>query len=77
MLISARLLRVSRRVENQYELFEFFIEANRGLSRAILLQCLHKLADFDPLGIVSDEDLLAEYCEALAAAVPDPAKKSA
>ncbi|MFZ3351431.1 MAG: SEC-C domain-containing protein [Xanthobacteraceae bacterium] len=72
-----RILPVNRRVENQYELFEFFIEANRGLSRAILLQCLHKLADFDPLGIVSDEDLLAEYCEALVAAVPDPAKKSA
>jgi hypothetical protein len=31
--------------------------------------------DFDPQ--VSDADLLAEYCEALAAAVPDPAKKSA
>jgi hypothetical protein len=31
--------------------------------------------DFDPQ--VSDADLLAEYCEALVAAVPDPAKKSA
>jgi hypothetical protein len=72
-----RILRVSKKAENQYELFEFFVEANKGLSRATLLQRLGRPADFDPLGVVSDADLLAEYCEALVAAVPDPAKKSA
>ncbi len=51
--------------------------ANKGLSRATLLQRLRKPANFDPQGAVSDTDLLAEYCEALVAAVPDPAKKSA
>ena len=47
------------------------------LSRATLLQRLGRPADFDPNGEVSDGDLLVDYCEALVAAVPDPAKKSA
>ena len=53
------------------------MEANKGLSRATLLQRIsgRDLPDLDPQ--VSDTDLLAEYCEALVAAVPDPAKKSA
>jgi SEC-C motif-containing protein len=72
-----RILSVPKKAENQYELFEFFVEANKGLSRATLLQRLGRPADFDPHGAVSDADLLAEYCEALVAAVPDPAKKSA
>jgi hypothetical protein len=70
-----KILPVGKTVENQYELFEFFVEANKGLSRATLLQRLGRPADFDPQ--VSDADLLAEYCEALVAAVPDPAKESA
>jgi hypothetical protein len=72
-----RILPVSKKAENQYELFEFFVEANKGLSRATLLQRLGRPADFDPLGVVSDADLLAEYCEALVGVVPNPAKKSA
>ncbi len=71
-----RILPVPKRAENQYELFEFFVEANKGLSRATLLQRLGRPADLDPHD-ASDADLLAEYCEALVAAVPDPAKKSA
>jgi SEC-C motif-containing protein len=70
-----RILSVSKRTENQYELFEFFVEAYKGLPRATLLQRLGRAADFDPS--VGDEDLLAEYCEALVGAVPDLAKKSA
>jgi hypothetical protein len=72
-----KILPVQKTAENQYDLFEFFVKANKGLSRATLLQHLGRPADFDPNGAVSDEDLLAEYCEALVAAVPDPAKKSA
>ena len=72
-----KILPISKKAENQYDLFEFFMEANKGLSRATLLQRLRKPADFDPQEAVSDTDLLAEYCEALVAAVPDPAKKSA
>jgi hypothetical protein len=67
-----KILPVSKKAENQYELFEFFVEANKGLSRAMLLQRLGRPADFDPHGAISDADLLAEYCEALVAAVPDP-----
>jgi hypothetical protein len=70
-----KILPVSKKAENQYDLFEFFVEANKGLSRGTLLQRLGRPADFDPN--VSDTDLLAEYCEALVAAVPDPAEKSA
>jgi hypothetical protein len=72
-----KILPVPKKAENQYELFEFFVEANKGLSRATLLERLGKPADFDPNGAVSDEDLLAEYCEALVAAVPAPAGASA
>ena len=64
-----------KKAENQYDLFEFFVEANKGLPRATLLQRLGRPVDLDPQ--VSDADLLAEYCEALVGAVPDPAKKSA
>lgn len=72
-----KILPVSKRAKNQYELFEFFVEGNKGLPRAMLLQRLGKPADFDPQGAVSDTDLLAEYCEALVAAAPSAAKKSA
>jgi len=41
------------------------------------LKSLPDPLDFDPHGAVSDADLLAEYCEALVAVVPAPAKKSA
>jgi hypothetical protein len=72
-----KILPVSKKAENQYDLFEFFVEANKGLTRATLLQRLGRPADFDPHGEVSDTDLLAEYCEALVAATPAPAKKPA
>jgi hypothetical protein len=65
-----RILPVSKRIDNQYELFEWFMEANKTLSRATLLERLGKLPDFDLL--VSDTDLLAEYCEALVAMAPNP-----
>ena len=70
-----KILPVSKKAENQYDLFEFFVEANKGLSRETLLQRLGRSTDFDSK--FSDADLLAEYCEALVAAVLDPAKKSA
>jgi hypothetical protein len=70
-----KILPVGKKAENQYELFEFFVESYRGLPRATLLQRLGRPADFDPQ--VSEEHLLAEYCEALVGAVPDWAKKSA
>lgn len=72
-----KILPVPRKVENQYELFEWLMEANKGLSRATLLQRLGKPADFDPAHAVSDTDLLAKYCEALVALTPNPVKKSA
>jgi hypothetical protein len=70
-----RILPVSKKVENRYELFEWLMDTHKGLSRAVLLERLGKPADFDPLQVVNDADLLAEYCEALVAATPDPKKK--
>jgi hypothetical protein len=58
--ISGKILSVPKKAENQYDLFEFFVEANKGLSRATILQRLGRPADFDPHGAVSDADLLAE-----------------
>jgi hypothetical protein len=70
-----KILPVGKTANNQYELFEFFVEANKSLSRATLLQRLSRPSDHNPQ--ICDADLLAEYCEALVAAVPNTAKKSA
>ena len=70
-----RVMPVAKKIEKPYELFEWFMETHKSMDRATLLQRLGKPANFDPLGLVRDTDLLAEYCEALVAAVPDPQNK--
>ncbi len=70
-----KILPVSKKLENQYELFEWFMEANKGLTRAVLLERLAQAPNLDELKKLNDEDLLAEYCEGLVAAAPDPQKK--
>jgi SEC-C motif len=66
------ILPVSRKVNNQYELFEFFIDAYRSLTRAQLMA--HMAPYFKPgdLDKHTDEELLAIYCEGLVAMTPKP-----
>ena len=63
-----RVLPVPKKIEDQYELFEWFMEAHKGLSRSALLERLAQAPDVDVLKDLSDADLLAEYCEVLVAA---------
>ncbi len=67
-----KILPVSRGINDHYELFEWLMEVNKGLSRAVLLQRLSAGGDADALNNKSDAELLSNYCEALVAAVPDP-----
>ena len=69
------VLPVSKNLKNQYELFEWLMEANKGLTRPTLLERLTRAPNFDALRKLSDTDLLAEYCEGLVAAVPNPQKR--
>jgi hypothetical protein len=69
-----RIMPVGKTVENQYELFEWFVEAHKATTRATLLQHLAQAPDISELQKLSDADLLAEYCERLVAAVPAPPK---
>jgi hypothetical protein len=69
-----RILPVSKKMENRYELFEWFMEQHKGMPRATLLERLANAPNFDRLLGLSDADLLAEYCEALVGVAPDPQK---
>ena len=46
-----------------YELFEFFLEANKLLTREVLLERLAKGSDVAELQAMNNSDLLVEYCE--------------
>lgn len=62
--------RTKAHLENVYDLFEFFMDAYKELSRDELLK---RCADFgQDLQKMADEDLLMLYCEALVAAAPTP-----
>nr|WP_316193014.1 SEC-C domain-containing protein [Bradyrhizobium sp. SZCCHNRI1029] len=67
--------RTKAHCENAYDLFEFFMDANRAVSRDELLKrCVNLGQDIEKL---NDEDLLMLYCEALvssATALPAPPK---
>jgi hypothetical protein len=67
-----KLLPVSKAITDRFELFEWFMEANKGLSRAVLLERLSAGGNSDALQHKSDADLLSDYCEALVAATPEP-----
>jgi hypothetical protein len=60
-----KIMPVQRTAKDAYGLFEFFIEAYKGISREKLLSHLATAPDLDSISKLSDEDLLAEYCERL------------
>jgi hypothetical protein len=67
-----KILHVSKGIKDRYELFEWFIGNQKGLPRATLLERLSAAPKFADLTQLSDGDLLAEYCEMLVAAAPEP-----
>jgi hypothetical protein len=59
---------VGRTVKTPFEMFEWLMEANAGLSRTMLLERLAAVPSSDRFKTMSDGELLAEYCEAMTAA---------
>jgi hypothetical protein len=67
-----KILPVSKGINDRYELFEWLMEANKGLPRAVLLERLSGGGNVGALKDKSDAELLSDYCEAMVAATPDP-----
>jgi len=67
---------VSRKIKNEYELFEFFMDANRSLTRAQLMIRMGPYFKPGELDKQTDDMLLAIYCEGLVAMAPKPENKS-
>jgi hypothetical protein len=62
-----RVQPVSKRADTPQELFKFFMDAHRGLSRDALLQRVAGWPNFAQLKEMGDDDLLAEFCEGMVA----------
>ena len=58
-----------RNVKDRFELFEWLMEVHKGLSKEALFGRLSKNLSVDTLQNKSHSDLLADYCEVLAASV--------
>ncbi len=65
-----KIQHVGKRIDSKYELFEFFMDSYKGLSRATLLERLATHPNAGSFAEMSDDDLLAEYCEGMTAASP-------
>ena len=63
-----KIQHVGKRIDTKCELFEFFMESYKSLDRATLLERLATHPDVALFAKMSDDDLLAEYCEGMAAA---------
>ncbi len=62
-----KVLPVSKQINDRYSLFEWLMDTNKGLTRDLLLQRLIHAPNLEALKLLSDEDLRAEYCEAIVA----------
>jgi len=65
-----KIQHVGKKIESKYELFEFFMESYKSLDRPALLERLATHPHAGTFAEMSDDDLLAEYCEGMAAASP-------
>jgi hypothetical protein len=65
-----KIQHVGKKIDSKYELFEFFMDSYKGLGRATLLERLATHPNASSFAGMSDDDLLAEYCEGMAAASP-------
>jgi hypothetical protein len=65
-----KVLPVGGKINNAFELFEWFVENYRSLSRDQLLTRFVGAPDFEAVRSLSDEDLLYQFCECMVAATP-------
>jgi hypothetical protein len=64
-----KIMSVSKKVTTPYELFEFWLESHKHLPREQLLTQLAAHPNIEALRMMSTEDLLVEYAEAMVAAL--------
>jgi hypothetical protein len=64
-----KIMPVSKKVTTPYELFEFWLESHKHLSREQLLTQLVTHPDIKALQAMSTEDLRVEYAEVMVAAL--------
>lgn len=62
-----KLQHVGKKITSPYDLFEFFMESYKNLTRAQLLGRLTGGSDVCALATMSNDDLLAAYCEGMVA----------
>ncbi len=65
-----KIVPTGKKLNNAFELFEWFVENYRGLSRDQLLARFASAPDFEAVRMLSDEDLLYQFCECMVAATP-------
>jgi hypothetical protein len=58
-----RILPVGKKIDDPFELFEWFVGNHKWMSREQLLEKLTYAPNIAALRSMSDEDLLYEYCE--------------
>jgi hypothetical protein len=67
-----RILPVGGKIDDPFELFEWFVGNHKRMSREQLLGKLAHAPNILALSSMSDEDLLYEYCELLVGSVWNP-----
>jgi hypothetical protein len=67
-----RILPVGGTANDPFELFEWFVDNHRWMSRSQLLEKLAYVPSPTARNAMSDDDLLYEYCELMVAAMPFP-----
>jgi hypothetical protein len=65
-----KVIPIEKKMNNAFDLFEWFVESYRGLSREQMLQKFAGAPDFEAVCALSDEDLLYQFCECMVAATP-------
>jgi SEC-C motif len=63
-----KIQHVGKKINSKYELFEFFMESYESIDRATLLERLTTHPNTASFAGMSDDDILAEYCEGMVAA---------
>jgi hypothetical protein len=58
-----KIVPAGRKIDDPFELFEWFVENHKWMSRAQLLEKFALASNIQTLRALSDEDLLYEYCE--------------
>lgn len=71
-----KILPVPKQTNDRYALFEWLMETNKALTRDELLHRLGNAPNLEALKRLTDDDLRAEYCEAMVAQIEERSIKA-